>query len=83
LLKKVLVCVVGNDSMTRLVVVLGRTIMALGTVKWFNDSSIQGDGFRSLAEGQTVEYDEADGPKGLFAARVLPPEGSPQASAPT
>jgi cold shock protein len=36
-------------------------------------SSIEGAGFRSLAEGQAVEYDEANGPKGLFAARVLPP----------
>jgi cold shock protein len=38
-------------------------------------SSIEGDGFRSLAEGQDVEYDEQDGPKGLFAARVLTPPG--------
>jgi CspA family cold shock protein len=34
-------------------------------------SSISGDGFRTLNQGQTVEYDEATGPKGLFAARVL------------
>ncbi len=33
-------------------------------------SSIQGDGFRTLVQGQTVEYDEQMGPKGLFAAGV-------------
>ena len=34
-------------------------------------SSISGEGFRTLVQGQTVEYDEATGPKGLFAAKVL------------
>ena len=34
-------------------------------------SSITGEGFRTLIQGQTVEYDEATGPKGLFAAKVL------------
>ncbi len=34
-------------------------------------SSIAGDGFRTLNQGQTVEYEEQQGPKGLFAARVL------------
>ena len=34
-------------------------------------SSINGEGFRTLVQGQTVEYDEANGPKGLFAAKVL------------
>ena len=34
-------------------------------------SSISGEGFRTLIQGQTVEYDEAQGPKGLFAAKVL------------
>jgi CspA family cold shock protein len=33
-------------------------------------SSIHGEGFRTLAQGQTVEYEEQEGPKGLFAARV-------------
>ena len=33
-------------------------------------SSIQGDGFRTLVQGQSVEYDEQTGPKGLFAAGV-------------
>lgn len=33
-------------------------------------SAISGDGFRTLTPGEAVEYDEADGPKGLHAARV-------------
>ena len=33
-------------------------------------SSIHGEGFRTLAQGQTVEYEEQEGPTGLFAARV-------------
>ena len=34
-------------------------------------SSISGDGFRTLNQGATVEYEEQQGPKGLFAAKVL------------
>ena len=33
-------------------------------------SAIQGDGFRSLAEGQQVEFSVEQGPKGLQAADV-------------
>jgi CspA family cold shock protein len=33
-------------------------------------SAIQGDGFKSLAEGQKVEFEVAKGPKGLQAANV-------------
>ena len=34
--------------------------------------AIAGDGFKTLAEGQTVEYDVEQGPKGLQAANVKP-----------
>ena len=35
-------------------------------------SAIQGEGFKSLAEGQKVTYDVQQGPKGLQAANVRP-----------
>jgi CspA family cold shock protein len=35
-------------------------------------SSIQGDGFKSLMEGQSVSFDVEKGPKGLQAANVTP-----------
>jgi len=33
-------------------------------------STIQGDGFKSLAEGEPVTFDIEDGPKGLQASSV-------------
>jgi cold shock protein len=64
--------------------------MALGTVKWFNETkgfgfikqneggedvfchqtAIQATGFRTLQEGQAVEFDVKRGPKGLQAENV-------------
>jgi len=35
-------------------------------------SAIQGNGFRSLSEGQSVEFEAKDGPKGLSAENVRP-----------
>lgn len=34
-------------------------------------SSIDGEGFKTLQQGATVEYEEQQGPKGLFAAKVI------------
>jgi len=33
-------------------------------------SEIQGDGYRTLAEGETVEFEVREGPKGLEATKV-------------
>jgi CspA family cold shock protein len=33
-------------------------------------SAIQGEGFRSLSEGQSVEFETTETPKGLAAANV-------------
>ena len=35
-------------------------------------SAIQGDGYRSLNEGQSVTYEVETGPKGLQATNVVP-----------
>ena len=35
-------------------------------------SAVQGDGFRTLAEGQTVNYEVENGPKGPQASAVTP-----------
>ncbi|MDP3334688.1 MAG: cold-shock protein, partial [Methylococcaceae bacterium] len=35
-------------------------------------SVIQGDGFKTLTEGQTVSFDVENGPKGLTATNVRP-----------
>ena len=34
-------------------------------------STIQGEGFKTLAEGQQVEFEVTQGPKGLQATRVV------------
>ena len=48
-------------------------------------SAISGEGFRTLVEGQPVQFEEQQGPKGLFAANVIatgaPPSVMPMASA--
>jgi CspA family cold shock protein len=35
-------------------------------------SAISGDGFKTLAEGQTVSFETTEGPKGLSAVNVIP-----------
>jgi len=35
-------------------------------------STIEGTGFKTLAEGQAVELEVAEGPKGLHATKVRP-----------
>ncbi len=35
-------------------------------------SAIQGDGFKTLAEGQTVEFEITQGQKGPQAANIVP-----------
>jgi CspA family cold shock protein len=35
-------------------------------------TAIQADGFKSLAEGQKVKYESAQGPKGPNAVNVIP-----------
>ena len=35
-------------------------------------SAITGDGFKTLAEGQEVEFDITQGPKGFQASNVVP-----------
>ena len=46
-----------------------------GTVKWFNEakgfSAIQGDGFKTLVEGQKVEFTVTQGQKGPQAENIV------------
>ncbi len=42
-----------------------------GTDVFVHHTSIQGSGFKSLFEGDTVMFDVVSGPKGLAAANVV------------
>ena len=45
-------------------------------------SAIRGEGFRSLEEGQQVEFETVDSPKGLQARDVTVVGAAPEAAAP-
>ncbi|MCM2316775.1 MAG: cold-shock protein [Thermoanaerobaculia bacterium] len=45
--------------------------MADGEDVFVHFSAIQGNGFRTLREGATVEFDLVKGPKGLQASNVV------------
>jgi len=36
-------------------------------------SAIEGEGYKTLREGDAVEFESEEGPKGLFAAKVQKP----------
>ena len=42
-----------------------------GNDVFVHHNSIQGDGYKTLEEGQAVEFDIADGPKGKQAQNVV------------
>ena len=46
-------------------------------------SVIEGDGFKTLQDGEVVEYDAEDGAKGLKATRVKRVAGASTAAAPS
>ncbi|KAG2221133.1 hypothetical protein INT45_004442 [Circinella minor] len=57
---------------------LVETIIGQPSIEVFvHHSAILGGGFKSLAEGEMVEYDLIQGPKGMQAANVSGPEGKP------
>ena len=43
---------------------------AEGPDVFVHHSAIQGDGFKSLSEGDSVEFETTEGPKGLAAENV-------------
>lgn len=50
----------------------GFIVGANGEDVFVHYTAIQADGFRTLKEGATVEFDLTDGPKGLQAQNVTP-----------
>ena len=50
----------------------GFIAQADGADVFVHHSAIQASGFRSLTEGQAVEFETTEGPKGLSAENVRP-----------
>jgi CspA family cold shock protein len=50
----------------------GFIVRADGPDLFVHHTAIVAEGFRSLAEGQDVEFDVTEGPKGLQATNVRP-----------
>ena len=50
----------------------GFIAQADGPDVFVHHSAIQGEGYKSLSEGQSVEFDVKEGPKGLAAENVRP-----------
>ena len=48
----------------------GFLLNAEGKDVFVHFSTIEGDGFRSLKDGESVEYEQEQGPKGLLAKNV-------------
>lgn len=48
----------------------GFILNAEGKDVFVHFSTIHGDGFRSLKDGEAVEYEQLEGPKGLLAKNV-------------
>ncbi|HUB26117.1 MAG TPA: cold-shock protein [Tepidisphaeraceae bacterium] len=48
----------------------GFIVNAQGQDVFVHFSTIEGEGFRSLKDGEKVDYEESTGPKGLSAANV-------------
>jgi CspA family cold shock protein len=49
-----------------------------GTEAFVHYSDIEGDGFRALYVGETVEFELADGPKGAKAVHVQRSDAPPE-----
>ena len=61
----------------------GFIVGANGQDVFVHYSSISNAGFRTLREGQVVDYEERQGPRGLLAVNVSPVQPSPSPSSPT
>ena len=59
----------------------GFIVGANGQDVFVHYSSISNAGFRTLREGQVVDYEERQGPRGLLAMNVTPTQSSPNSPA--